>query len=237
MHLIYLVRKGEFNDTLRYSLRSIAKNWKDVHITILGYKPRWIKNVDNIRTIQKKRIPSNAFYALRDSLSRINYADSFILMNDDFFLMRPIGPYRHISHWSLKYGLTFKDLKNKPGWTAGTYRNLLDNTIEFLNDQGIKYPISYDRIHIPMHVYRDSMLDILNKTSTPVLHRSAYGNLSDANIPRSYGVDAKMRKRRGVDYTSMWLSSSRISWSGETGSHIRSIFSTPCIYEKLHFAW
>lgn len=226
MELLYLVKRGNNNESLRYSLRSVATYWPTAIVTIAGYTPTWMQNVRSINVKQRGLKTDNVLKVLRSAVNCSWDSDQFVLMNDDFFCLSPVNTID-----TLGYGTTLSSLAAAPGWSTGPYRSCLRNTQAFLHSKGVHQPISYDRIHTPMPMHVPLLQQILEEATKPILHRSVYGNLAPSNIPRVCQDDAKVRDASGVP-SQQWVSTNSRSWQGEAGKAIRSHFPEKCAYEK-----
>jgi hypothetical protein len=88
--VVYVVRPGDDNEELRYSLRSLA-NLPHRRVYIAGYAPQWCANVFPILTDQKnKPDQENSNANLKAALQDPELSDDFVFMNDDFYVMEPV---------------------------------------------------------------------------------------------------------------------------------------------------
>lgn len=90
MDIVYVVREGDNNEALRYSLRSL-KNIKHDNVYIVGHKPKWVKNVIHIERMQRtfnkfQNITRNMYYASKNN----EISEDFMYMDDDNYIMREI---------------------------------------------------------------------------------------------------------------------------------------------------
>lgn len=110
--LVYIYRRRPDGDEteIRYSVRSAAKNLKFRKLFIVGDKPFGLKNF----TLIKHRGPTskyeNAFEKIIRAAEDDRVSDEFVLMNDDFFILRPFKkvPYykkAEFGSWSAKWPL------------------------------------------------------------------------------------------------------------------------------------
>jgi hypothetical protein len=90
MDIVYIFREWSENCLeLRYSLRSL-KNIKHWKVFIIGYKPKWIKNIIHIDAEDPYIIKSlNALHKINIACNDDRISDDFILMNDDFYITEP----------------------------------------------------------------------------------------------------------------------------------------------------
>src|SRR4051812_33004749 len=90
--VVYVNKVDEVNEELRYSLRSIAKNLPHAEVWVTGYPPPWVRNV---RSIDVERPKGWTKYTsstdnLRAAVEHPELPDDCLLMNDDFFVLRPV---------------------------------------------------------------------------------------------------------------------------------------------------
>lgn len=239
-----MVRTGECNEDLRFSLRSIDKNAPAFdRIFIVGYKPRWVSDdVIHIPTQQimgsspNKNTNMNLFTACSDD----RISDDFVLMNDDFILMRPIV------NWDRSLSFAKNSIKeqiaeyNKMGF-SGAYKSAFDNCLPLIQMMsGVNNPSNYE-LHIPMIINKSCYLDLFLqfpvlefvKNHQIILKRSLYGNCF-CNYSKKM-EDVKIRTGDPVDFNSDWISvpdnfimSPR---RPKFNQMLKSMFE-PCKYEK-----
>jgi hypothetical protein len=94
MDIVYILGSGSVwqNNEIRYSLRSVEKNISDLgNVFIVGEKPDWIQNVFHIPYPDSFREKwKNGFYKIRRACLEEKISDTFLLMNDDFFIREKI---------------------------------------------------------------------------------------------------------------------------------------------------
>jgi hypothetical protein len=168
MDVVYISRSGP-NEELRYSIRSVEKNLPHRHIWVVGQAPEWYKGrlipVENTNSKY-----SNARLNLDALVKSKHISDDFILMNDDFFIMRPIEKISYFYEGTLLERAERNELLT----TTGAYTKLLYNTHDKLVSLGIDAPLNYE-VHIPMIMNKPKLKNVLkNKTC---LWRSLYGNI------------------------------------------------------------
>ena len=167
MNFVYLCRDGD-NEELRYSIRSLYKNIKDPNIWIVGGRPDWYVG-NYIKVNQNKTKHVNVRNNLNKIISSKDIEDNFILMNDDFFIMKPMLdiPYFH-------GGLLINKVKKfKTNVKTSSYTKMLSDTYDTLIKKQIQDPLDY-AIHVPMKINKEN----LSKVIYPALSiRTMYGNL------------------------------------------------------------
>lgn len=167
MDCVYICRPGD-NEELRYSIRSVDKNLTHNNIWLIGSKPSWY--LGNYIEVKDKSIKLEN---IRNCLSIIPtigaISDDFILMNDDFYILKPMGivpTYNggllddKIARYVAQYGST-------------RYTRVLAEASKQLKKQGIKEPLDYD-IHTPMIMNKHKLKEVVQMNLAP---RSTYGNI------------------------------------------------------------
>lgn len=220
--VVYVVRPGEKNEELRYSLRSLS-NVSHGKVWISGYCPKWVTGVGHIKTAVKPGSHVHAKANLRAACEHPEVSESFIYMNDDFFIMQPVdeipvmhrGPLSEVIH---------------KGNMASAYTRAMAKTRAILEKLGIEEPLMYD-LHGPMVVTKTGMLEALALCSFPMIQeRTIYGNLKD--IGGEQRRNHKIRRENAG-----WEKWPFISTNDNTfrtlpvGQYIRDRFPTQSEYE------
>jgi hypothetical protein len=167
MDFVYMCRPGD-NEELRYSIRSVIKNAEMVNdIWVIGDKPDWYTG----KFIKVNPIGSayeNVRNNLRHVIANPNISEDFVLMNDDFFILRKLNS---VSHY---YGglLANRYMRHQELAGPNHYANLLRKTDTVLKQQGIKEPLNYE-LHVPMQFNKAKLSETIDK---PFKIRSYYGN-------------------------------------------------------------
>ena len=162
-----MCRDGE-NEELRYSIRSAVKNAPVRNVWVIGGKPEWYAG-NFIPTKPVGNAFSNVRNNLKHAIARPEISDDFVLMNDDFFIMRNVNsvyPY---------YGGLLNKRYTEHQEIAGFnfYANLLRRTDLALKQMGIKEPLNYE-LHVPMPMNKAKLSETID---VPLSIRSYYGNV------------------------------------------------------------
>lgn len=165
----YIVRPGEDNAELRYSLRSL-RNVPHGDVWIFGHCPSWVQNVHRVFVTQ--RDPRTHKYENgRANLTAIvdHGPNKFALFNDDFFCVRPTESMPAPGHRG-----TLRELAvSRPG----DYGALLRETDGLLTRSGLVDPLAYT-LHKPMTMQRGALGYALEYGADKrVSWRSIVGNL------------------------------------------------------------
>ncbi len=168
MDLVYICRAGE-NEELRYSLRSAEKNLKFNNLWIVGAAPTWYTgNILEVPQIGQKYAVARKNLKTIVSSDRIN--NDFVLMNDDFFVMKPTDK---VEPW---HGGKLSDKVNFRRRTApnSAYSNLLYETYNILKQKRMPDALDYE-LHTPLPMTREGLGDVLGYGG---LWRSLYSNFN-----------------------------------------------------------
>lgn len=179
MDIVYVVRHGEQNQNLKYSLRSIA-NLPHGRVYIAGYCPSWVSEdvIEVFRDQTDLPDQENSNANLLAAALCPDLSDDFIFFNDDFIVLEPISelPYRHqglIDDRIETYQLGNRMMQAFSLMaTRQELRKILPSTELY----------SYE-LHMPMILNKQkvkSMFDYWERTKRPLASlrpRSFYGNL------------------------------------------------------------
>ena len=228
MDFVYICRTGP-NEELRYSIRSVMNSFPDAKIWVSGGKPDWyIGNYISIDQNGSKY--ANAIANINAICDSKEISDDFVLMNDDFFILKKIDSIKTFHSGLLIDKITrFKEVAR-----SSAYINKLVLTQKFLNKYGIENPLDYE-LHIPMVMNKYKLKDIIREDEF-ALWRSLYGNMY--NVKGEYTLDVKIyheESSRPVSYNitedSIYVSTDDRSFSGLFSSTLKKSFPNKSIYE------
>jgi len=224
MDCVYICRPGE-NEELRHSIRSVVKNLPYDSVWVVGYKPSWYSG--NFMSVPNTTTKfENIRLALKAVAENNEISDDFILMNDDFFIIKPVKSIE-ILHGGL---LLNKINRYKELVGSNRYVYILDKTYNFLIKNGIDEPLDYD-IHTPMPMNRHKLLEVINRKHFP---RSLYGNIF--NIGGKLIKDVKIYPdssllKSSVDEDTAYISTQDNSFDDLYNSTLSKLFDQPSQYE------
>ncbi len=227
--LVYVVRPGDVNDELRYSLRSVAENLPHRRVWVVGHMPPWLRDVHHLPTVQSDTKYRNSTGNVRAACEHPEVSDPFVLMNDDFYVLKhtPFIPALHRG----RVDKVATEYEARYGWSK--YLEGMEQTRELLAELGVTDPLSYE-LHVPMTVEKEHMLEALSLgAALPVLHkRTLYGNL--AEIGGEETGDVKVSRGR-AEWSPLWtyLSTDPKSWRGGAGEFVRMRFKERSRYEEV----
>lgn len=234
LDIVYIVRPGESNEELRYSLRSVAKNFPHKRVIIAGYKPTWVKDVLHLPSEQKGTKYQNAEANWRAVMAEPSIKD-FVLFNDDFFIMR------HVAKLPVYHRGDLADIINyyHSKYPGQAYVLNMTRTATMLDKLGIpkKDQKSY-ALHVPMVMNREKrallckIAEMLNPDGKDYQMRTLYGNFY--RLGGAEMADVKVSLKDVVPDTSQtFLSTLDDSFrDGKIGVYIRNTFPDKCRYER-----
>lgn len=227
--IVYILKEGPDTESLRYSLRSVEKNWKPGRVWFVGGKPEGLTPDGSIYHTQEG---NTKWERVCSSLLRIcqreEISEDFWLFNDDFFIMKN---QRHGRFLPMTNGTIWAHIKNIEDQRGGAslYTQALRRAGRELKAAG------FDRLnyalHVPMLINREKGLETLLRFPHVPMFRSLYGNqhqvggilTADCKI-----VDPEEKPAKGA----VFLSTNDTAFNeGAAGEYIRAMFQTPSRFE------
>ena len=245
LDLVYIVKPGDNNEDLKYSLRSVAKFVPHNKIWIVGYKPKWVQNVGYIPVAQKGNKWVNSVANIIAACKNNAISENFILMNDDFFAVKPITDIFTATNLSL--GLLSDEADKQRNKTGNSrWAKAFVYVEELLESLGVEKPYYNYESHTPLLINRIKYLEVMNMplvqefmTTAKVLHkRTLYKNI-DKIKPTFIRKDVKILPKEDDtnDRKNIcgWLS----VYDGQVGDKrfkylndlLLTLFPRPCKYE------
>ena len=246
MDFVYIIKPGDDGSDLKYSLRSISKYFPKNNIWIAGYKPENITNIHYLPIEQNGTKWTNSTNNVIEICKCDKISENFILMNDDFFAIKPskslfdiidsnIG---HLDRYVERY-------KNKPGeWEQGFV-----HINDLLSKLGLKKPYYCFEGHTPIKINRKKFLEVMDlpdvkefmKTPNVLFKRTLYKNYDKPTKSITLPIDVKLTadlkdNSRQLMKICGWLSiADNLIGSKkfkELNLLIRAYLSKKCKYEK-----
>jgi hypothetical protein len=175
MDIVYPVKIDPENDSeeLRYSLRSL-KNIPHNRVVIVGEIPSWVRNVERMPIPQTGSKAQNVAANLSAVLKNDTISEDFILMNDDFFVMKPIETLLDYDFGAISDVLDAYRSRYPDG---SEYIDKMALLYELLQQEGFDEPLSYE-LHVPMRIRKERMRNLIAERDGKRLYqfRSYYGN-------------------------------------------------------------
>ena len=231
--IVYVVKPGDANEELRYSLRSVA-NLPHRHVVIAGSTPSWCRGVMSIDVPAAATKWLSSTKNLGAACSDPRVAGEIVYMNDDMFVMHPVDRMPVYHRGTIDDVIRDHHAHVMQGTPIDTrYLNGMERTARMLQRMGVdrKSMLSYE-LHVPLPVVKHEMartIEFCRQLS--VAHkRSMYGNL--AQIGGVHIGDVKVSKRfPDWDPTWTFISTDDESFTTAVGSFIRDTFTEPGPYE------
>lgn len=229
MDFVWVCRRGD-NEELRYSIRSVLASFPDSNVWVVGGKPDWYGG----NFIKTNRI-ANKYDQVESNLQSLvdskHISETFVLMNDDFFIVKPVSSIEYFHRGSLLSA--YNDLVKHMG-QPDLYANKLWKMLKGINNElNIKDPLSYE-LHVPMVMEKSKLSTLLGKRYP--MWRSFYGN--KYSVGGSPMADVKVYSHNAHSYRSIdYLTneSSFLSTDDESFKvlqpYLDSLFPIPSKYE------
>lgn len=159
-------RPGE-NEELRYALRSL-KNLPHRDVWIIGGMPDWVRNVRFYEYPRSTTKYETTAQHMITACTHQEISDPFVLMNDDFYVMRPLKNVPTLNRGTVREVIAQHESE---GITASQYVQGMRDTLARLEEHGHLDPLSFE-LHVPMLIQKQAMLDGLNLCAgIPVIHQ------------------------------------------------------------------
>jgi len=240
MDIVYLVKHDPENNSeeLRYSLRSL-KNIPHDKVVIIGEKPDWVTNITFIPVPQTDTKKANVAKNLRTAVDSELVSDNFLLMNDDFFFMKPLSEMPNINFGLMQDVINQYNLRYPEG---SDYITSMIDLHKALIEAGYENPISYE-LHTPMHINKHIARSLFTEVTKPLYQfRTYYGNyaklggetVSDVKIFMESGHNSNAYNTDPIAYLEDQILLSVTGGSfkrGIPGKFVKSKFLEPSIYE------
>lgn len=224
--LIYILKADIDTDELKYSLRSVEKNFPINRVWFVGGQPKGLE--PDIR-LKHEQIGNCKWELIRSSMWKAvnaeDLTDDFFLFNDDFFVMKPVDTdsFRNFVDGTLERRID--ELHSESGMNAYT-RTLfkLEQELKTLHEPTMNYDV-----HLPMLLNKEQVRSTLYKCSSPQM-RSAIGNIN--RLPFVIHPDVKVYDLESVPTDETYLSTNDDTFQkGKVGKYIRETFSKKSRFE------
>ena len=227
--IVYILKNDVKPEELRYSLRSVCKNFPYRKIWFYGGKPEGIEPDEMVEVVQTG---SNKWQRVNSTLRLIcrndKITEDFWLFNDDFFIMQQVNDFDPMYAGTLEERV--ERIRARHGGRTTAYARQLRDTARILANNGCD---TYDyALHVPMLINREKALLTLMKFDNCPMFRSLYGN--HHRIGGTRIKDVKIQDQDKVpEGNAVLLSSNDKSFSeGKIGKYIRNQFPVKCKYEN-----
>ena len=228
MHdIVYILRNNIDTDEIKYSMRSVVKNFPFNSIWIYGGKSKGIEPDHYVKYMQSG---DSRYMKVTNTIKEIcqndDITNQFWLFNDDFFIMQ------HVDEFPTLYAGTLWErverIRKKHGGDSA-YSKKLQRTAEVLKREG------YDQLdyalHCPILIDRRKALETINHFIGYPMFRSLYGN--HHRIGGQAAKDNKIMNTTDTPNDCLFVSTSDHAYrDGVIGKYIRATFNKPCRFES-----
>lgn len=224
--LIYILKADIDTDELKYSLRSVEKNFPINRVWFVGGQPEGLEpdirlKHEQIGNCKWELIRSSMWKAVNDE----RLSEDFFLFNDDFFVMEPVDTdsFRNFVDGTLERRID--ELHSEVGMNAYT-RTLfkLEQELKTMHEPTMNFDV-----HLPMLLNKEQVRSTLYKCSSPQM-RSAIGNIN--RLPFVIHPDVKVYDLESVPVNETYLSTNDDTFrKGNVGKYIRETFTTKSRFE------
>lgn len=226
--IVYILKEDVTADELRYSLRSVCKNFPYRKIWFYCGKPDGITPDEYVPFTQKGVMPwAKVTSTIAEACRNDQITEDFWLFNDDFFIMKPVENMP--AYYDRTLYRRIQQIEKKRKGTSGLYTMQLRLTRDLLQEGGYK-TFNY-AVHMPMLINRKKALQVIKEFPKPHMFRSVYGNVLD--IGGEQHADVKIIGRdikpdKDCDFLS---TDEKAFGDSAVGQFIRDAFPEPCKYE------
>ncbi len=189
--IIYVVRRGNDNLSLKYSLRSLA-HLPHRRVFIAGHCPDWVRNVTAIPVKSRVNKFDNIEENLKAALRHEELGERAVYFNDDFYITEPIDEVPIMNGGLARHVVLRQELRIR-----------FMETLRVLH--GCDELLTYDGTHVPLPIDVDTAREHVMNMPKGLLWRTWYGNTA-----RLGGVTIEdVKSRDGSIIPGPFLSSSR----------------------------
>ena len=236
LDIVYFLKNGVPSEEVRYSLRSL-KNLPHKNVWIYGSAPRWIQNVKIKQCVQNGTKWQNTSKMMLAVVNNPKISSKFIVMNDDFFILKPIDKLECYCEGNLEERVERTFLRPM-NWGVGHYSRYglsLKETLDWLKAHG--YPTVNYEVHIPMVFEKSKMRKCLEAFPRGgyAARRSLYGNMYQipaTNLEHDVKIYNTLTGFPTKGIKNFLSTTDRSFVKGVAGQYIRKRFDEKCEYEQ-----
>jgi hypothetical protein len=235
--VVWICRTGP-NEELRYSIRSVAANMPHENIVVVGGKPDWYTGrfIEVVTRRSDGELSNNKYENAKNNIRQIvespDISDDFILMNDDFYVLKPIDQLQYYHGGLLSDKIA--SYRRFVAWSE--YTDVLARTASILEASNINDPLDYT-LHVPMMFNKKKLAKILDQPIASI--RTLYGNLYRVGGRKMSDVKVHPARTQyapeSFDYMnkdSVFLSTADTTFSVVKKNLLGPMFPEPSKYEK-----
>ena len=225
--IVYILKDGIATEELRYSLRSIEKNFPHRFVWFVGGQPKGLKPD---RLLRHTQFGANKWLKIKSSMLEVvkqeELSDEFFLFNDDFFVTKPFEK-EFVNFADRTLSDRIEDFQRENPH-LNQYARTLVQTEEELKAQG-HGTLNFE-VHLPMLFEKNKVEAALRSCFSPQM-RSIYGNMIGCKVidRRDVKVNSLSDIPCGMDFAS---TNDNTFTFGNVGRYIRGLFKEPSRFEQ-----
>lgn len=213
--IVIPVKRGARNDELRWTLRSIEAHIPHDRLMLVGYKPPWVRHVEQVPVPQRYGDKHENVLANLKAALRVLKGEPFQWWNDDMYALHPVDqvPVLHRGLWRT-FAKTYAERH-----PASKYTHIQNRTTTLMEKWGVPGRWKSYEVHAPMlyddpalladilqRAYEDgaTMRDTRNRPARIFAWRSLYGNV--ARVGGTRITDPKVYNDTAPKDGQVWLS-------------------------------
>lgn len=226
MDIVYFVKDTPKNEELKYSLRSVEKNFPHRNVWFIGGCPKGLFPDKQLKVRQNHSTKwENTNDLLRAACMCDEISNNFILFNDDFFVLKPVREVPYYYEGSIRHRIG--QLK---GYQHSEYREKMEGCRNMLLVRG--YDEKNFAVHMPMIINKEKMLACMKRFPVGLMWRSLYGNF--IGVEGTPTKDQKIVTRtQPAPALFPYVSTNDGSFrDGVVGRQIRMLFPHPSSFEQ-----
>lgn len=226
--IVYILQNGIDSDEIRYSLRSVEKNFPHGKVWFYGGKPAGIEPDEYVEVIQQGE---SKFDKVTNTIKAIckndEITNSFWLFNDDFYVMQKVTNYKPMASGTIDERV--QHIIDKHGFKS-RYANRLEHTGKLLKSKG--YDTLCYAMHVPMLINRRIALEAMTVFAGEPMFRCIYGNYAGEEPLITKDVKIFGNDKPLTD--TVFLSTDNAAFKNEGGTYVRERFAEPSRWEVGH---
>lgn len=228
---------------LKFSLRSVNDNFLGAsNVFVVGHVPGWVEtdvvgcvDVEQNGDGNGRTKYENAYRNLEAICEDDRVGESFVLFNDDFFVVEPIWEIPTYNGGLLE--VFAREVARRTG--RGSYFSNLVRSAKIVEKYGkVDRPLSFS-LHVPMVIEKDKLrwllawLKGLDGFRYGLHLRTIYANMFYSDFGRTIS-DVKIYDKKIWLKHTLFVSTSDASFAGCAGQMIRGQFAMVSPYEKTY---
>ena len=226
--IVYILRNDIDTDEIRYSLRSVEKNFPHGKVWFYGGKPSGIEPDGYVRFYQQG---ASKYDRVTNTIKAVcmndDISEDFWLFNDDFFVMRKTqNPKQMITGTIAERVQRIIDMVG----FKSKYAKRLEHTADLLQAKG--YTTRDYAVHAPILINRRKALEAMAEFPGEPMFRCIYGNYT--GLKARTIKDVKVFGDEEPLKNTTYMSTDDAAYRGQAGEYLRGRYQVPSRWEVDH---